>query len=486
MHGVVVISYFKLNPINSKQNGCVSTRELFFAPRVTDYLWRQMDDDDGMLLNFSDSSPAKPSKAKRHRPIGKNAKFKAKRLALKNVATSTGAEEAGSEAVKPNQLTLPRSSVDLEGSEGSTAVADVSIQQIQPRRKRKQDPDWDATVQALDTLHSETATAPPITTVDASEVPPAAPAEAKTGPNPNTVRRVAARKRADAARKAEGGKVEFRARKSKAARTTVPSTDTDTARTSQPNSSTTDGVPESRVDRKVKVAEEKASINAPQIEKKRKTKQVISSLFDPTTLKPLVSSHAARSSMGLGTGTVFSLDSMADVLMDDRLARHLRDGMGLSALTRVQQRTIPTLLSRRDTLIRSATGTGKTLAYAIPMVHDLQMLSPKIKREDGPYAMVVLPTRELALQSETALMRLLKPFIWIVPGVVMGGEKKKSEKSRIRKGINVLIATPGRLLDHVKNTQCLVLSRVRWFILARPPPQKNFFSEHPSRACTIS
>ena len=116
-------------------------------------------------------------------------------------------------------------------------------------------------------------------------------------------------------------------------------------------------------------------------------------------------------------------------------------------------------------LVNSPTGTGKTLAYAIPIIHDLQALSPPVKRADGPYALIILPTRELVLQSLEVINKLVKPYIWIVPGAVMGGEKKQSEKARLRKGLNVLIGTPGRLLDHVETTKSLGLSRVRWLVL---------------------
>ncbi|KAF5920979.1 hypothetical protein HPG69_014668 [Diceros bicornis minor] len=108
---------------------------------------------------------------------------------------------------------------------------------------------------------------------------------------------------------------------------------------------------------------------------------------------------------------------------------------------------------------------GKTLAYCIPVVQSLQAMKSKIQRSDGPYALVLVPTRELALQSFDTVQKLLKPFTWIVPGVLMGGEKRKSEKARLRKGINILISTPGRLVDHIKSTKNIHFSRIRWLIL---------------------
>ncbi|NXP61828.1 DDX31 helicase, partial [Chloropsis cyanopogon] len=131
----------------------------------------------------------------------------------------------------------------------------------------------------------------------------------------------------------------------------------------------------------------------------------------------------------------------------------------------VQKQTIPVLLQGRDALVRSQTGSGKTLAYGIPLVQSLQGMESKIQRSDGPYALVLVPTRELALQSFDTIQKLLKPFNWIVPGVLMGGEKRKSEKARLRKGINILISTPGRLVDHIKSTECIHFRRTQWLIL---------------------
>ncbi|GAA6087175.1 probable ATP-dependent RNA helicase DDX31 isoform X1 [Tachysurus ichikawai] len=91
--------------------------------------------------------------------------------------------------------------------------------------------------------------------------------------------------------------------------------------------------------------------------------------------------------------------------------------------------------------------------------------STSAERSDGPLALVIVPTRELAQQSFQIFQKLLKPFTWIVPGVLMGGEKRKAEKARLRKGINVLISTPGRLVDHIKNTLSIAFSAVRWLVL---------------------
>ncbi|XP_069039565.1 ATP-dependent DNA helicase DDX31 isoform X2 [Lepisosteus oculatus] len=162
---------------------------------------------------------------------------------------------------------------------------------------------------------------------------------------------------------------------------------------------------------------------------------------------------------------VFTSDSFTDLELHPHLVSTLNNVLNVSSMTSVQKQTIPLLLTGRDVVVRSQTGSGKTLAYGIPLVQSLQGVHPKIKRSDGPLAVLVVPTRELAQQSFQIIQKLLKPFTWIVPGVLMGGEKRKSEKARLRKGINILISTPGRLVDHIKNTESIAFTAVRWLIL---------------------
>ncbi|XP_069465411.1 ATP-dependent DNA helicase DDX31 [Ambystoma mexicanum] len=162
---------------------------------------------------------------------------------------------------------------------------------------------------------------------------------------------------------------------------------------------------------------------------------------------------------------VFTSDSFQALDLHPHLVATLSSVLKINSMTRVQKVTIPALLAGRDAMVRSQTGSGKTLSYGVPLVQSLQGLSPKIQRSDGPFALILVPTRELALQSFDTIQKLLKPFMWIVPGVLMGGEKKKSEKARIRKGINILISTPGRLVDHIKTTKNIHFGRVQWLIL---------------------
>ncbi|KAD4180519.1 hypothetical protein E3N88_29110 [Mikania micrantha] len=146
------------------------------------------------------------------------------------------------------------------------------------------------------------------------------------------------------------------------------------------------------------------------------------------------------------------------------LCDQLRDRMGFKAPTLVQAEAIPVILSGRHVLVNAATGTGKTLTYLAPVIHQLQKYDTKIQRSDGTFALVIVPTHELCMQVYENLHNLLHRFHWIVPGYIMGGENRSKEKARLRKGISILVATPGRLLDHLKHTSSFVFKNLRWII----------------------
>lgn len=151
--------------------------------------------------------------------------------------------------------------------------------------------------------------------------------------------------------------------------------------------------------------------------------------------------------------------------INEQLCTLLTDKMGLKQPTRIQRAVLPRLIyGERDLYIQAQTGSGKTLAYILPILERLMNIKA-LNRTSGLFAIILVPTRELSNQIHAVLEQFSRLCHWIVPGVVIGGEKKKSEKSRIRKGINILVATPGRLVDHFDNTEALNLSQVRWVIL---------------------
>ncbi|XP_033099162.1 probable ATP-dependent RNA helicase DDX31 isoform X2 [Anneissia japonica] len=190
-------------------------------------------------------------------------------------------------------------------------------------------------------------------------------------------------------------------------------------------------------------------------------KGVVSSLFKNNPKIPVIE----RNTVQQHNEGLFSDSNFKNLNLHPFMISNLEERLKLSQVTQVQNESIPAILSGQDVLIKSQTGTGKTLAYAVPIVQSLQAMQPPVARSHGVHALVLVPTRELALQSFETFRKLVYPFQWIVPGSIMGGEKKKAEKARIRKGINILIATPGRMVDHVQNTRSLDLSGLKWFVL---------------------
>jgi len=191
--------------------------------------------------------------------------------------------------------------------------------------------------------------------------------------------------------------------------------------------------------------------------------------------------------------------------------------MSITQPTSIQSNTIPKLLqlgkaspqacTNKDAnglCIQCETGSGKTIAYLLPILQsiihslvgkdgfatssmetstydkdhptdsaeatppetkttstsNLQLkLMSQSRAEIGTRAIIICPTRELATQTFLMASQLLnKSFPFLVCGCLSGGEKRKSEKAKIRRGISILIATPGRLLDHLVKTECLVTS----------------------------
>eukprot|EP00892_Ulva_mutabilis_P010766 jgi/Ulvmu1/8061/UM004_0298.1 len=156
--------------------------------------------------------------------------------------------------------------------------------------------------------------------------------------------------------------------------------------------------------------------------------------------------------------------SFAELGLNELVCAHLQK-MQYSMPTSVQQAVVPLLLKGRDVLMRAPTGTGKTLAYLAPMVQRLGAREPRISRSDGCHAVIVTPTRELTAQVYKVSEALAKRFIWLVPGMLVGGENRHHEKRRLRKGVVVLVATPGRLLDHLRQTESFVVSHLQWLVL---------------------
>ncbi|GME32506.1 atp-dependent rna helicase has1 [Neofusicoccum parvum] len=137
-----------------------------------------------------------------------------------------------------------------------------------------------------------------------------------------------------------------------------------------------------------------------------------------------------------------------DLQLSERTQKAIKE-MGFESLTEIQKKAIPPLLAGRDVLGAAKTGSGKTLAFLIPIVEMLHSL--RFKPRNGTGAVVISPTRELALQIFGVARELMEHHTQTF-GIVMGGANRKAEQVKLEKGVNLLIATPGRLLDHLQNT----------------------------------
>ena len=114
--------------------------------------------------------------------------------------------------------------------------------------------------------------------------------------------------------------------------------------------------------------------------------------------------------------------------------------------TLVQEKTIPLVLEKKDVIVSAQTGTGKTAAFALPILQQLFDRQDASKKGKKIRALIVSPTRELAIQIEENFQKYSK-YTNLRTGIVYGGISFEPQKDMLRKGIDILIATPGRLLD---------------------------------------
>lgn len=134
---------------------------------------------------------------------------------------------------------------------------------------------------------------------------------------------------------------------------------------------------------------------------------------------------------------------------------------GYTTPSPIQQKAIPPVLEGKDVLASAQTGTGKTAGFTLPLLH---LLSENPKEKYRPIrALILTPTRELAAQVY-ANVKEYSEFLNIRSAVIFGGVNQKPQAATLRQGIDVLVATPGRLLD-LQNQGLLSLKRVEIFVL---------------------
>nr|XP_051704699.1 ATP-dependent RNA helicase DDX18 isoform X2 [Oryctolagus cuniculus] len=155
-----------------------------------------------------------------------------------------------------------------------------------------------------------------------------------------------------------------------------------------------------------------------------------------------------------------SFDSLTNLVNENTL-KAIKE-MGFTNMTEIQHKSVRPLLEGRDLLAAAKTGSGKTLAFLIPAVELIVKL--KFMPRNGTGVLILSPTRELAMQTFGVLKELMTHHVHTY-GLIMGGSNRSAEAQKLANGINIIVATPGRLLDHMQNTpgfmyknlQCLVI-----------------------------
>jgi ATP-dependent RNA helicase RhlE len=134
---------------------------------------------------------------------------------------------------------------------------------------------------------------------------------------------------------------------------------------------------------------------------------------------------------------------------------------GYTTPTPIQTQAIPHVMQGRDLLGCAQTGTGKTAAFALPILHRLS--EPSTVKRKGPRVLVLAPTRELAMQI-TDSFRVYGKYLSLNYTVVFGGVSQGSQVAALRRGVDILVATPGRLLD-LMSQGCAPLGEVETLVL---------------------
>jgi len=163
------------------------------------------------------------------------------------------------------------------------------------------------------------------------------------------------------------------------------------------------------------------------------------------------SSSSAMVQTQVSNSSIFSDRVFADMPLQDRTKAALTT-LGFLKMTQIQAMSIPDALAGKDIVGAAKTGSGKTLAFLVPIVELLT--SVQFTRKQGTGAIVISPTRELSLQIYGVLRDVLETAQYPqTHGLIMGGANRKAEADKLVKGVNIIVATPGRLLDHLANTR---------------------------------
>jgi superfamily II DNA/RNA helicase len=132
--------------------------------------------------------------------------------------------------------------------------------------------------------------------------------------------------------------------------------------------------------------------------------------------------------------------------------------IGYKEPTEIQKKAIPQILMGRDVLGCAQTGTGKTGSFVMPLV---EILSSGKSKSRMPRSLILAPTRELAMQVSEEF-NVINKYFKLQMALLIGGVSFTEQDIKLAKGVDVLVATPGRLLDHIERGKVIIKSKITY------------------------
>lgn len=214
---------------------------------------------------------------------------------------------------------------------------------------------------------------------------------------------------------------------------------------------------------KTKVEYHEAEVETVETKKQKKSKRInkINESVDETTAEHSsevieeISHEEHQSELVTNThapnqSSIFSNEEFSSLPISVDLKSALAS-MGFTRMTLIQAKSIPECLKGHDVVGAAKTGSGKTLSFLIPIIELLNHV--QFTRKQGTGAIIISPTRELSLQTYGVLSDLMEHTKFPqTHGLIMGGANRKAEADKLVKGVNIIVATPGRLVDHLSHT----------------------------------
>ena len=172
-------------------------------------------------------------------------------------------------------------------------------------------------------------------------------------------------------------------------------------------------------------------------------------------------SELPRVSLGLTGAFEDTLFASLSNLVNENTLKAMKE-MGFTNMIEIQHKSIRPLLEGRDLLAAAKTGSGKMLAFLIPVVQLIGML--KFMPRNGTGLLILSSTRELAMQTFGVLKELMIHYVRTYR-LIMDGSNRSAEAQKLGNGINIIVATPSHLLDHMQNTPGFMYKNLHYVVI---------------------